>query len=196
MNADFVKTVVNLMEAANYFGLTNLHKMAETSLDAVMEKQPKLAFVALVACENLLDITDGVESRARQIIRSNIIFIIRQDDVLATLTPSILESILKDDNQETNDYNLFLFLQKWADWASDERLGTAAKLTKHISLECINPSKLSTTVRSSGLVTIEELCEVYQKQALYSEQHEGFLFKRLAVLKRRRSAVIFGGRGG
>lgn len=197
LNADFVETVISLTEAANYFGLRNLHKMAENCLNSEMKKQPGLAFVALVACEKRPAIADGVEKRARRIIRSSLSEVLDGNgDFLVVATPSLLESILKDDKMETDDYTLFLLLKKWADADGSERLGTAAELTKFLRLNRIDPSELSTSVQHSGLVTVQQLFEAYQKQALLLQARLGVSFKQprttRAVWETSNDAVIAG----
>jgi hypothetical protein len=59
-----------------------------------------------------------------------------------------------------------------------DRKRAASELTRHIAFEHIDPETLSTTVKASGLVTMGQLCEAYESQALSAKQH-GFSCKKM-----------------
>jgi hypothetical protein len=54
---------------------------------------------------------------------------------------------------------------KWYLGSKQSRRKVIHELVQHISLECIDPLELSTTVRSAGFVSDSMLCDAYAKQA-------------------------------
>jgi hypothetical protein len=90
---------------------------------------------------------------------------------IALLSASRIEEILKDEKVEADEYTLFRILQAWANISKNEekddeetpasgqecetRKREAAEMMEYVSLNLIDPTDLSTTVASSGLVTTD-----------------------------------------
>jgi hypothetical protein len=53
--------------------------------------------------------------------------------------------------------------------------------TNYIFLEHIDPEALSSTVKSSKLVTSDQLLGPYKKQALLAKQQHGMFYKKMRV---------------
>jgi hypothetical protein len=209
------KTLVGLADAANYFGLPDLYKNAKDLAFSVMRSRPCLACNALSYLEDKSGVWSEMEGKIRQIIRSNASAILENEvNVISSLSASSLENILREDDIGVDDFTLFLVLEAWAnndgkkvvtaagkqldssEIQNEDRRETAAQLTHYIRFSHIDPSKLSTKVQESGLVTTEQLCEAFKKQALHSERQLGRSFKKQktthAVWKTSYDAVLSG----
>lgn len=190
------RTLVALADAAQYFGFPKLSRQAQRAARSWMERKPSLACLFLVECRGT-----GLEDWARQMIRSKPTETFLSDDdreAVASLSPALLESILRDGQMEADEYTLFRILKAWADMddycietdtdgddetsnASPEtRQEIATRLTEHIRLEGINPPDLATFVAPSGLVSAEQLSKAFQVQALraYKEHAVNYLKPR------------------
>jgi hypothetical protein len=66
---------------------------------------------------------------------------------------------------------LFQILQAWGQ----------QQRTKYIFLEHIDPEPLSSTVKSSGLVTSDQLLDAYKTQAHLAKQQHGMFYKKMRV---------------
>lgn len=187
--------IIGLIEAANYFKLPVLCERARNTACSIMNRQPGLACVFLVICDDFADVVATVKDSALQLIRSRASAkaILKDIKCITQLTPPLLENILKDDKTEVDDFTLFLLLKRWTgDHA--ERCNIAKNLVKHIHLSRIDAPDLSTTVGTSGLVTVQQLCEAYKEQALHASDRLGLSFKRprhfRAMWEGRNSVVL------
>ena len=172
--AERARSVVSVVDAAKYFLLPNLGKMAEECAKAEMRNNAPLACVYLSAAAEL-KITD-LEEAAMDVVRGEVHFDLRDHKMaMELLSSDALRLILEDEYCEADERGLFLFLCAWVgtgsggDDAEKERRKTiASKFVQHIKLEEMDPSDLADIVSSSGLVTDEEMLEAYKQQALAS----------------------------
>ena len=108
----------------------------------------------------------------------------RSDDLVGAggldqLTAPSLEDILHDpESRKLADQQRFSIIMDWAvglegnkGQSSQERLQAARKLTRHVRLERIDPTYLSTTVADSELVSEAQLLEAFKLQALAAKAH-------------------------
>ena len=172
--AERARSIVSVVDAAKYFLLPNLGKMAEECAKAEMRNNAPLACVYLSAAAEL-KITD-LEEAAMDVVRGEVHFDLRDHKMaMELLSSDALRLILEDEYCEADERGLFVFLCAWVgtgsggDDAEKERRKTvASKFVQHIKLEEMDPSDLADIVSSSGLVTDEEMLEAYKQQALAS----------------------------
>jgi hypothetical protein len=95
-----------------------------------------------------------------------------------------MEEIVKDKRLQANEL-------AWSNVNQEERKSIAARLTKHSSFEIINPKDLTRTVKSSGLVTNEQLVGAYGFQALSGDMTEAYTKTRGSPLTWKNSNDVF-----
>ncbi|CAB9508776.1 expressed unknown protein [Seminavis robusta] len=162
----FVQSLVSLAEAASYFELFDLAKLAVKKFDVVWTESPCSSFAVLQACKTAgPSIPESLVEKAMEIVRSSPAESITKEHVHC-LSSEVLEEILSDKKMEVTEYQLFQILNLWSQDSGDERKLAAAELSKHVCLAEIDPETLSTAVTASGLVTSEQLLETYKQQAL------------------------------
>jgi hypothetical protein len=208
-NVELARLVVRLADAANYFDLPGLSQKAKGLACYMMRGQPSLACVFLAECNVVGDVTSGIEGKARQTIRLNAYALLSpgktQGQAILSLSPTLLETIIRDQKIEADEYTMFRILDAWSNATDDEMshnnrksgetldMGTerreaarqtterreaARQMTNHLRLDHIAPHDLSTTVTSSGLVTSEQLLEAYKLQALDAQREHNKSFNR------------------
>jgi hypothetical protein len=170
----FVQTTVSLIDAAKYYILPVLLGKVVVLACTAMAKSPGSCVSYLAACEaNLLPELSELEKLATGTIRNSPTALLEGGGSISLLSSSRLVEILKDKKLRTDKYTLFLILHAWAGEGDgdakpppeddEEQKSRAdhkrkvAALTKHLSLELIRPSDLSTTVKTSGLVTDSQM---------------------------------------
>jgi hypothetical protein len=140
-----------LQTLADKFAIHTLHKDSAHAVDFLAN-----SFTSEKECL--------VEEHAKNIIRADPSLLLKSKG-LALITQKQMETILKDQQIDGDEFTLFSILQKWVSSNPNIEKDTGIKLCKYIELEYIDPLKLSTTVRSSGLVSDALLCDAYGKQA-------------------------------
>ena len=190
------RTLVSLTAAAVYYNFPGLCEQVYEWLRHHFEVCPVLAFAILDACEREgPSAPSRLSALALSGVRSNARYLQEEDaTIIATLSPSTMEAILKDYGVQTAESQLFKILEMWVDGgdasfnrtpSSQERKKTiASELVKNIRLEWIDPMRLSTSVAASGFVPLEQLAEAYKSQALLAKLGHGIKFN-----KKRRCAI-------
>ena len=172
-----METFNTIMKASIAFGIPQLVEIADTFVASAIEKDSTQA-VAFFINHDLHQETFSSLPRpvssinlALECIRSDPKILVGSN-VVHLLNPARIESILMDQEMKTDEFTLFCILSKWSEYkeerneeTQEQRFKVAKSMSKLISLECIDPVKLSTIVRSTGLVTDNELCDAFGKQA-------------------------------
>ena len=172
-----METFNTIMKASIAFGIPQLVEIADTFVASAIEKDSTQA-VAFFINHDLHQETFSSLPRpvssinlALECIRSDPKILVGSS-VVHLLNPARIESILMDQEMKTDEFTLFCILSKWSEYkeerneeTQEQRFKVAKSMSKLISLECIDPVKLSTFVRSTGLVTDNELCDAFGKQA-------------------------------
>jgi hypothetical protein len=112
----------------------------------------------------------------------------RQRGIFPEFVPK--EEIVKDESLQDDEPPVFLILQAWSN-VNRERQSIAAELTNHVSLELIDSENLVRTVKSSGLVTNEELAGAYGSQALSRDMTQAYTKTRGSPLTWKNSNNVF-----
>jgi hypothetical protein len=178
-NDNFCWAIASLIDAATYFELPKLGQKAKAVAYAALMKVPSLSVVWLAASDTFAALTADMEELALTQVRSNPDMLLEGESI-SLLGVSRMESILKDKKMDADEFTLFRILQAWAD-VDDSRkhaAGPATQLAKFISLELIDPAKLSTTVALSGLTTKDQLCDAFATQALTLSQKHSITYKK------------------
>ena len=193
-DADLARTVVSLIDASNFFNLSKLRRKAQKWACNSMQQHPFIAGVFLDECSSLCSGGFGFEEDyAMNTIRSFPAAMLQNESALHSLRPGTIELLMQDEKIEADEYTLFLLLQAWSkatpprgslpgnsnkdeSWQED-RKEIAIDLIRHLRLDRIDPSSLSTTVFQSGLVSTEKLLEAYRTQALSAERQYGVTYK-------------------
>ena len=172
-----METFNTIMKASIAFGIPQLVEIADTFVASAIKKDPTQAVAFLINHdlhqETFSSLPRPVSSinLALECIRSDPKILVGSN-VVHLLNPARIESILMDQEMKTDEFTLFCILSKWSEYkeerneeTQEQRFKVAKSMSKLISLECIDPAKLSTIVRSTGLVTDSELCDAFGKQA-------------------------------
>jgi hypothetical protein len=193
--------VVALIDAATYFELSELLRQALDAARSAMEKNSSLCITFLSVCETNCALADELEVFALEKIRSDPKMLLNNESMLASLSSTRIEEIVKDDNLLANEYTVFLILQAWSNAEDDEdittldispRKHTAKRLTQYLSLELIRPVDISTTVASSGFVTNDQICNAYKAQSLCAEHQNNISYQnfRMPVWRNSQTVVV------
>lgn len=172
-----METFNTIMKASTTFGISQLVEIADTFVASAIEKDSTQAVDFFINHdlhpETFSSLPRPVSSinLALKCIRSDPKILVGSN-VVHLLNPARIESILMDQEMQTDEFTLFCILSKWSEYkeernkeTQEQRFKVAKSMSKLISLECIDPAKLSTIVRSTGLVTDKELCDAFGKQA-------------------------------
>jgi hypothetical protein len=185
---DTARTIITLAMAALYFDLPELcRKTREFTID-LLQKQKKLACTFWKECRAIgpAAADTGIDEVALEVIRLNLSIVLQGFD-LASLSPLLLEEIVRDEEVDADELTLFKLVKSWVESRPQEDRQTAAKhIIKYIRLEKIDPKKLANLVSSNGLVTDAQLSEAFKAQALSLAERHGALYP-----KRRRLSLIW-----
>jgi hypothetical protein len=122
--------------------------------------------------ERVLGSNDMVTTMCLDIIRSDLGLLLESDKV-NLLSAECIKMLMKDPNIQTDELTLFRVLLQWTLGSEQDRKEVSKDLVQYIALEHIDPLELSTTVRSSGLVSDSMLCDAYGKQAANKDLAKG-----------------------
>jgi hypothetical protein len=188
-----MRFLVALMDASEYFALSGLRRMTESSAMQLILANGKLAIFFMAACAPDCGATINLRDTALVLVKkSPSILIDGTKSVVAMIHPLYMEEILKQERLPMNEFSCFQILYAWAtaevadsdgdkkvsitasnpapnDWENN-RTHVASEMSRHIHLENISPTDLSTVVAASGLVSIDRLFDAYKTQALRSEK--------------------------
>jgi hypothetical protein len=195
-NLEFMRFLVALIDASEYFALSELRRMTESSVDEMMLKNDKLAIHCMAVCAPDCDLTKVLRDTALGLVkRTPNILIHGAKSVVALMYPSYLEEILEQERLPMTEYTCFQILQAWAtaeeedpdgdskvsimastevtnNYWQNNRKRVALEMSSHVHVENICPTDLSIVVASSGLVSAERLGAAYKTQDLRSENAE------------------------
>ncbi|MGK3735006.1 MAG: hypothetical protein ACI90V_001845, partial [Bacillariaceae sp.] len=171
-----METFSRIIKASTTFGIPQLIEIADRFVASTIEKDSTQAVDFLINHdlheETLSSLPRPVSSinLALECIRSNPKILVGSN-VMHLLNPARIESILMDQEMQTDEFTLFCILSKWSEYkkernkeTQEHRFKIAKSMSKLISMEYIDPVKLSTIVRSTGLVSDTELCDAFGKQ--------------------------------
>jgi hypothetical protein len=194
-NLELMRFLVALIDASEFFALSTLRRMIETSTKALMLKFHKFATFFMAACAPDSDATKSLRDTALVLVKNNPSLLIDETkSVLELIHPLYIEEILEQERLPMNELSCFQILQAWSsaevqrpdddknvsitasteaidDWEKN-REHIASEMTRHIDLENIRPMELATVVTYSGLVSAEQLFSAYQTQALRYDESE------------------------
>lgn len=178
------KQLVFLVDAAEYFDLGELREQVEQVAMQITEEKPALACAFLRESRLIGPSAFQVGGHAWSEIQSQpleTLLLEGADKNLMTLPFSVVQEILEDSKMSADELTLFRVLQAWArgkeeseevgggEGRSKSRHDSAKDLVRLIQLANIDPVDLSTTVKSSGLVSRDGLLKAYESQALSIE---------------------------
>jgi hypothetical protein len=189
-NLELMRFLVALIDASEFFALSALRRMIETSVKDLMCRYDRFATLFMAVCAPDCDVSKVLRDTALGMVKKYPRLLIQGNkSVVAMIHPRYLEDILKQERLPMTEHSCFQLLQAWAtaevespddadstsitdltkattnDWQNN-RKRVASEMTSHIDLAEIDPTKLSTMVTSSGLVTTDQLFEAYKRQAL------------------------------
>jgi hypothetical protein len=174
-----LRAVLSLDEASSYFILPGLAEKVTSFVEYNILAIPDLSFVVLEACYGDPLIQATIRDLAVSTISSNATNLAKSDAV-GLLSAMTMEDLHKKRTMELRDDERFDFIQRWMNdpWnvsvtphEKADRAATAASLvTKYVHLQNIDPQILSTTVESSGLVSLRQLADAYKMQALEAKR--------------------------
>jgi hypothetical protein len=166
------QTLLTLTAAAAYYRLPKFCHEIHRCLASYLNAFPLLACVLLEACSQQGPvISDDLKQSAMSNIKK---LLLNKDfddfdaEILATLSPTEFELILFDTKASLSEQRCFWLIDLWCQAGlTQNRRSIATELVKnHVILHLIDPDVLSTSVTSSGLVTLEQLVETYKFQAI------------------------------
>ena len=187
--------LAQLIEAANYYQLPELHKQIQQLSERLIDQNIKTSALYLMYFARMCK---------RPLQRREALFMDRisktpelllDDDphsiaVLYSLNRKAIELIAKDDRMDADELTMFQIIERWSTsigvcmgqaYSESEmhnRKKFASKMIKHIDLTKIHPQDIASTVAKSGLVTPERLAEVVKLRATYSASQKEAKYKR------------------
>ena len=172
VSAAYARKIISVMDAAEFFHLRTFRKKVMDWILETMKDHPHLSAVILDECKYSFpesNIFGDLEEAAMTIIRSDTSSFLDHKSGSHTLSPSTLETIVKDNKIKATEYELFSLIQRWA--KGTKELQSAKELVKFIRLERIDPEVLSGKVADSGLVSDQLQLAAFRNQALYGKSH-------------------------
>jgi hypothetical protein len=182
------QVLLTLTAAAAYYGLQKFRHEVNQCLSSYLKTFPLLAIALLEACAQQGPvIPDDLKQGAMSIIQKLLLGKDFDPDMLEIFSPTAIELILVDAKAFLSEERCFWLIDLWCRSGSptQDRTASAKQLvTNHVNLHLIDPDVLSTSVTSSGLVTLEQLAETYKYQAIqaklcfnisFSKQRKNFL---------------------
>lgn len=161
-----IQKLLSLVAAANYFELPGLAQKVKRFLRKLIKELPARSLALLEACREAgPSMPEELTKFAWSQVLVNAMHM-RNTNAMDGLSQDTLEEILKDKKVEASEFELFSLLLSWAERSLQVRKPVAKQMVHRIQLDRINPVNLSTVVKSSGLVTSDQLLEAYEKQAL------------------------------
>jgi hypothetical protein len=168
------QTLLTLTAAAAYYGLPKLCHGVQKCLSSYLEAFPLLAFATLEACSQE---GPAISEDLKQSALSKVAKLLAEGDFDATTfercSQTAVKYILVNGKAFLPDHQCFKLIDLWRQVGSTDqnRCSNAKKLVNdHVGLHFIDPEDLSTTVASSGLVTLEQLVEAYKSQAIQAKK--------------------------
>jgi hypothetical protein len=188
------RKIVSVAAAALYFSLPGLSRKAREVATNLIKRHKKLACEFWKECRAIgpAAVETGIDEIAFEKIRLNPSEAF-EDDGLSSLSPLLMEEIVRDEKVNADELTIFNLVKKWSESApedtknAEDHQAAARKITKYIHLELIDPEALNTVVSSSGLVTNAQLFEAFKAQALRAKK-QGVHFP-----KRRRLSSMWKG---
>jgi BTB/POZ domain len=163
-----------LTAAAAYYGLPKLCHVVQKCLSIYLNAFPFLAFALLEACSQ-----EGpaiaAELKKKALLEIQKLLADKDLDakILKSLSLYAIKFILIEGKPFLCDQNRFLLVDLWHQAGStdqDRCSGAKMLVNENVDLEFIDPEDLSTSVTSSGLVTLEQLVDAYKSQALHAKK--------------------------
>lgn len=183
-NEDLVAKFSPLLDASNFFALTGLRDKIIVLAASMIDKNPRYSVPWLAVCDsNAILAGSDIEKLAFEKIRA-MPKILVDGESAGIFTSSRIKRILECDSVDAGELLLFKILEVWANASgesSGDRIQEAKALTKYIRLECIDPDEISSIVAYSGLVSSDQICEAYKKQALAAKGH-GIVYEKRRVI--------------
>mmetsp|Transcript_23707 Transcript_23707/g.34938 ORF Transcript_23707/g.34938 Transcript_23707/m.34938 type:complete len:304 (-) Transcript_23707:1139-2050(-) len=170
------KNLMILAAAAEYFDLPNLKNQTRQVALGILRSHPSMATIFLEECQSHK--FSELERFAWKVIRSNLPSA-WTSDAAHSLGVALIEEIIQDDKTSASELQLFQLIQSWAGNDSGRKNTAKQLIKKHIRLENIDPSDITSTVKSSDLVTVKQVSAAFEAQALKAEAEHGVKYKRL-----------------
>ncbi|CAB9503584.1 expressed unknown protein [Seminavis robusta] len=184
------QALLSLTEAAIYVDLPNLWEKAQNCLESLLRAYPCFGISILAASKHGGPVISGeLKNQACRSIglsKSGAF----NEDVLGGINGSLLAAILRDDGVTLGDGVRFKLIVGWSKsepsilggGTKEDRQKAAKNLVQnHIELEFIDPDDLSSLVATSGLVTTEQLCNAFQRQAKRAKHKHKVAFGRTGL---------------
>ncbi|CAB9528940.1 expressed unknown protein [Seminavis robusta] len=167
-----IQTLVSLTEAAMFVGLPGLCQKAQNCLFTAMNVMPSVAFAVLAASkqEGPVISKELTNQAWRSLFRANGCL---NEVTLQHTSSTVLVAILQDAKANIDTTKLFNLIHSWSkckpsvpDETKEDRQNSAkAMIQDHVELDLMDPDDLSTLVETSGLVTKDQLYDVFKNQA-------------------------------
>jgi BTB/POZ domain len=158
------QTLLTLTAAAAYYGLPKLCHEVQQCLSSYVMACPLLASAVLEACTQE---GPAISNDLKQSAVSNIYRLLLNTDfdakMLERVSPAAVELFFVECKALSCDH-LFLCIDTWRHFQADRHPIAKQFIQDHVNLKLIDPEILSTSVASSGLVTMEQLVEAFQYQ--------------------------------
>jgi len=190
----YVRTMVELSGAADYFELPLLSEKAITETRSIMRERPSVACVILdQTCGGNKGMSELANDALQCIRRNPSAALLPQNGLgVLSLTGPPLALIMADDEMNCDEITLFLALRRWAEGEGDDRQKTACEIAKCLRLANISPTDLCSVVEVSGLVSKDQLFQTFKNQAMYAEREtDKFSKPRLNVSWQSTSDLLF-----
>ncbi|KAG7336736.1 BTB/POZ domain containing protein [Nitzschia inconspicua] len=173
---DTASTILDLMDAANYYQLPKLKKSLEVRVKKDISTSPKQLTVAI--WEEVQTRTDGGNNNTNNglleelkvsawdaIVKHPQKTILKYPQDVSFETWSLL---VRQPFLPVSELELFHGIQDWYSRSPDDRLAAAGDLLEeYVDLSRIHPKILQSEVEGSELVSMQHLVNVYRSQSLF-----------------------------
>jgi BTB/POZ domain len=106
-NLEFMRFLVALIDASEYFAFSALRRMTESSVNEMIMKNDKLAIHGMAVCAPDCDLTKALRDTALGLVKKTPDILIHgAKSVVALIPPSYLEEILKQERLPMTEYLL------------------------------------------------------------------------------------------
>jgi len=173
------RNVMFLLNLAKMYSFPLLQKSCVSFVEECLV--PQNALELLFSATNLNEV--GISKKCLQLIRCNLATVLT-DDAMKNLSATLLTEILADDLLDTKEEDLFAIAQRWITQNPELSTTITQQVLSQIRFPLIPVQFLTTVVKSSQLLPIEQYLEALEFQSA-PNVFQGDILKQKRFQKRK-----------
>ncbi|CAB9497351.1 expressed unknown protein [Seminavis robusta] len=176
------RTLASLTEAAMFVGLPGLCRKTQNCIGTFLSLMPSMAFAVLAASKQEGPVISWeLTNHAWRIFSRTTGFL--DEVVLQHISDTVLLALIPDAKAKIDMTQLFNLIHSWSQGEpslpdEDRQNYAKAMVQDHVELDLMDPDDLSALVETSGLVTKDQLYDVFKKQAKKAKHDHDVSFSR------------------